>query len=215
MFKSSTFISIILAFLIYLGMNNQKVDIVQNPKVPDFSNIIVKSPSESDNVKIDAFDDLSCSDCDDFVKNTLADIRKMGQETNDISLQLYFIPDINNEMNYDAAISLKCASDQGKFWEMLDKIHENKNDLNKKSFLKFGKELEMNTDALQECISEDIYKSAVEADVQYASEKNITFKPSLIINGTYLIGNVPFENIQKVITKSLKDLKKSQIPSPK
>ena len=191
----------------FIGYNNQKVDVVEKPVIPNFTNVTQLSPPiPFESVRIDIFDDLTCTECDDFILNTLPKIKNLEQETENINLHLYFIPDINNEIYYMAAISLKCASDQGQYWGMLTKLHENKNDLNKKSFMQFGKELELNTDALQECIKEDVYKNAVEDDVKYASEKNITLKPSLLINEYYLIGNQPFENIQKIIDKSLKKI---------
>lgn len=203
-----------MAFLMFMGFNGQKVDLVKDTGAPDFNNVVEKSSvGVYKKVKIDFFDNLSCTACDDFVKNTIPKIRRLEQETKDIELNVYFIPDINNEINYDSAVSLKCASDQGHFWEMLDKIHDNQSDLNKKSFIKFGKELELNTDALQECMKEDVYKSAVEGDVEYASEKNVTFKPSLMINGTYMVGNQPFENIQKIISQSLKKIQSSTVTS--
>jgi len=191
----------------FIGYNNQKVDVIEAPVIPNFTDMVQQSPSGPyDSVRIDIFDDLTCTECDDFILNTLPKIKNLEQETENIDLHLYFIPDINNEIYYMAAISLKCASDQGQYWGMLTKLHENKDDLNKKSFLQFGKELELNTDALQECINEDIYKNSVEDDVKYASEKNISFKPSLLINEYYLIGNQPFENIKKIIDESLQKI---------
>jgi protein-disulfide isomerase len=209
---SSSFISIILAFLMFMGQNNQKVDVVTNPVIPDFSNILQIRPSESyDAVNVEIFDDLTCDKCDDFAKNTAPKIKNLEQETGKIALHLYFIPDINNEIYYMAAMSLKCAADQNKFWEMYQKLHENKNNLNKKIFYQFAKELEMNADLIQECIKEDAHRNEIETDIKYASEKNITFKPSVIVSEYYLIGNQPFENIQRIINKSIKKIEEDHV----
>jgi len=204
---SSTFISIILAFLMFIGYNNQKVDIIEKPSMPIFSNVIEqKSETEYKTVKVEIFDNLICNGCSDFVLNTLPKIKNLEQETKNISLSFYFIPDINNEIYYMAAMSLKCSFDQNQYWGMLAKLHENKDSLNKKSFYKFAKELELNAEALNQCINEEVYKKSIEEDIKYASDKNIIFKPTIIINENYLIGDQPFENIQKVINESLKKI---------
>jgi len=212
---SSTFISIILAFLMFNGYNGKTVDVEENPAVPYFTNIIVQDEtSVYEAVQIEIFDDLVCDDCADFMKNTLPKIKDLEQETDNIEMRLYFIPDINDEINYMAAMSLKCAYDQSQYWEMHAKLHENKDSLNKKSFIQFGKELELNTDAMQDCMTDEVYKSSVEEDIKYASEKNITFKPTIFINDYLLIGNQPFENIHKIINKSLKEIQVKPIAKP-
>lgn len=198
-----------------MGYNNQKVDVVENPVIPDFRNMFQLQPSNSyDSVDVEVFDDLTCDKCDDFALNTIPKIKNLEQETGKIDLRLYFIPDINNEVYYIAATSLKCAADQNKFWEMYQKVHENKNSLDQKSFYQFAKDLGLNADALQECIKEDVHKNEIEADIKYASEKNITFRPSVIVNENYLIGDQPFENIQRVINKSIKKIEEKSASKP-
>ena len=202
---SSTFISIVLAFLMFLGYNSQPIDVAPNAASPDFTYIIKEEgPMLSEKIQIEIFDDLTCAGCTEFMKDTMPKIKDMEKETDEIDLHLYFIPDINNELFYQAAMSLKCAADQDQFWNMHSKLHENKNDLNNKSFVEFGKELELNTDAIRDCMEEEVHQKSIEEDIQYASEKNIAFKPTILVNNHRLIGNQPFENIQKAINQFIK-----------
>ena len=199
----------------FIGYNNKTVDVAENPEIPYFTNIIEQDQASTyESVQIEIFDDLVCDECADFMKNTLPKIKDLEQETENIEMRLYFIPDINDEVNYMAAMSLKCAADQNQYWEMHAKLHENKDSLNKKSFLQFGKELELNTDALQDCMKDEVYKDSIEEDIKYASEKDIPFKPTIFINDYLLIGNQPFENIHKIINKSLKEIEVKQIAKP-
>jgi protein-disulfide isomerase len=212
---SSTFIGIVMAFLMFIGYNGQPVDVVENPSLPNFSNIHEMDVEITDEkVKVEIFDDLLCSSCTDFTKNTLPKIRNLDQETENLDLRLYFIPDINDEIYYMAALSLKCAADQDAFWTMHEKIHENKEDLNAKLFMEIGKELVLNTEALNECIKEDVHRKTIEDDVKYASEKQITFNPTLLIGKYKLIGNQPYENIQRIINITLKNLQKTPLSKP-
>ncbi len=206
---SSTFIGIVLAFLMFIGYNGQTIDIVETPSIPNFDNIQQINPSfTEEKVKVEIFDNLFCDSCTNFIKNTLPTIRNLDQETDNIDLRLYFIPDINDKIYYMTAMSLKCTADQNKFWEMHKKIHENKSDLTEKSFIQFGKELEINTDALSECVKENTYAKAIEEDIKYASDKNITFSPTILIGEYQLTGNQPYENIKKIINITLKKIEK-------
>ena len=201
---SSTFISIVLAFLMYLGYTNQPIDIVQNPDPLQFSYLLKQEePTASEGVRIEIFDDLTSPT--EFIKNTLPKIRVLEQENDEIELYLYFIPNINDWLLYRAAMSLKCAGDQDQFWAMYEKLHEQKDNLSKWTYNSIAKELKLDMDAFQNCKDEEVYKNAIEEDVKYASEKNIIFSPTILINEYKLIGNQPFENVQKVINEILKE----------
>lgn len=191
-----------------LGYNKQNIDVVQSLNIPDFSNISKENTiASSDSVKIDIFDSFNCAKCSEFALNTLPKIKNLEKENSDIEIRLYFVPDINDELYYQSALSLKCAADQSAFWDMYEKLHKNKSDLNKKSFLQFGKELELNTGALTECLKEETHKNSVMADIKYATDKGIKIKPTLIINEYKLLGNQPFENIERIINKVLTEKK--------
>ena len=200
---SSAFISIVLAFLMYLGYSSQPVEVIQNPKPIPFTYILEQeSPVSYEGARIEIFDDLTSPT--GFIKNTLPKIRALEQETDEIELHLYFIPNINDWLLYRAAMSLKCAADQGQFWAMYEKLHEQKDELTKWTYTFIAKELELDEDAFQNCKDEEVYKSAIEEDIKYSSEKNIIFSPTILINEYKLIGDQPFENIQKVINEILK-----------
>lgn len=181
---------------------------VSNPIVPDFTMIFEEeSDAIFENIQIEIFDDLNCEECDDFVLETMPKIKNLEQETDEIDLRLYFIPNINEETGYRAALSLKCAADQGAFWGMHEKLHRFEESLIKQSLIQFANELDLNTDAFNECLKENVHQKEVEEDIQYAEKKGITVKPTILINQYKLVGNQPFENIQKIINKILKEKK--------
>lgn len=202
---SSTFISIVLAFLMFLGYQGNPIEVIENPTVPDFTYTIKGEGPSKERVRIEIFEDLECKDCMDLVKNTLPKIKNLEQETGKIDIRLYFVPDINSELWYKAALSIKCAADQGGFWEMHEKIHENKDVMTKYSFGEFAKEIGINADAFRDCFLENVHEKAIHDDIKYASEKNLSFMPTILINEYKMIGNPPFENIQKIINDFLEE----------
>lgn len=209
---SSTFISVILGFLVLLGASGQPIERIENPDVPNFSYTIKpEGPIESGNIRIEVFEDLTCGRCGHFVEETLPKIKDLERETDVIDLRLYFIPDINDDLLNQAALSLKCAADQERFWDMHKKLHEKKEELNTKSFITFSKELELNAGLFKDCMESEAHQKSVEEDIRYASEKGIIFKPTIVINGYQLIGDQPFENIQKIIGDFLEEKRENDI----
>jgi len=203
---SSTFISIVLAFLVFMGHSGQPVEKAENPIPPDFTYTFrQEGPAMPDKVRIDIFDDLTCEDCDDFTKNTLPQIKALVQESGKIDLHLYFVPDINEKPFYESALALKCAADQGGFWGMHEKIYENKENLDIKTLIGFADELGLNAEALRDCIEAKVHEKAIRNDIEYASLNHIMVKPTLLINEYKLIGHQPFENIKKIVNGYLKN----------
>lgn len=212
-FYSSTFISIVLAFLMIMGKNGQPIKIVQDLPEVDFKNLKEeKTDKIFEEINIEVFENLTCEKCTDFTNGTLAKIRELEKETNEVKVHLYFIPNINDPILDQAAMSLKCSGDQSQFWAMHQKIHDGRNDLNKKSFKSFSHELGMETDLFDNCMEENAHQKSIEEDIKYAAEKNITVQPTIFINQYKMIGNQPFENVQKIINQLRKEKKEKTMP---
>jgi protein-disulfide isomerase len=202
---SSAFASMVLGFLMVMGYNNQPVEIVHTEKPPEFVTIFEpKEPMVTDKVQVDIFDGLQCVHCDTFFGDTLSKIRDLEKESGEISLKLYFIPDINDDTMSQAAMALKCSGDQGQFWEMHAKIHGAAS-LDPKGFAKMAQDLKLDPKKFKDCMDTKQFQTEIESDIQYASEKGITVKPSILVNDTKLVGAQPFENIQRIIRKALAD----------
>lgn len=200
---SSAFASMVLGFLMVMGYNNQPVELVRTEKPPEFVTIFEpKEPIMTDKVQVEIFDGLKCDRCKTFFGDTLTKILNLEKESGEVSLHLYFIPDINDEMMSQAAMALKCSGDQNQYWEMHTKIHE-KSPLDAKDFEKWAKEFKLDTKAFKICMDSRQFQAVIESDIQYASEKGITIKPSILVNDTKLVGAQPFENIQRIIRKAL------------
>jgi protein-disulfide isomerase len=204
-FYSSAFLSIVLASFMFLGLNDMPIEVVTDPVIPEFTYFFEEEVlGDIDVVRIEIFDDLNCPECSDFALNTIPKIKNLDQETDEVSLYLYFIPDVSKEINFTSAMSLKCASDQEKFWGMYEKIHRFKTELAYPSFNQFAKELELDIYVFKQCLKEKVHQKSIEEDLSYAFEKNINIKPTILVNQYRFIGAQPFENIQRIISKILK-----------
>jgi protein-disulfide isomerase len=203
---SSAFVSMVLGFLMVMGYNNQPVEIVRTETPPEFVTIFEpKEPMATDKIKVEIFDDLVCKRCDAFFIETLPKIRDLEKESGEIELHLYFIPNINDELMSQAAMALKCASEQNQYWGIFDQLHKNVATLNAKNFGQWAEDLKMDQKAFKTCVDGKKFQNEIESDIRYASEKMVSTKPTIVINNYRLVGAQPFENIQKIIRQIIRD----------
>lgn len=198
---SSSFISIILGFLVMMGSNGQQVEVVQGQKPIHFENVVeLEELLELETIRIEIFENLDCENCTVFTKDTLPRLQALKDQVEDLEIELFFVPNINEEMNNKMAMTLKCIKSE-EYWSLHSRLHEEKGDLDQKIIDKLIKEHEVGSENLKGCIEESMHQSAIENDIKYASERGISTHPSLIINNYKLIGHQPFENIERVIRK--------------
>lgn len=207
---SSTFLSIILAFFTYLGMQEQQIDIVKSEPIPVFSNITKPdiqpidefgTKSAIEKVSIEVFYTFECKGCDNFGLNTVPALIEKYSEDEKINLQIYLNPDTKNDGQYFAVKGIKCAEEYEKYWEMhreLFLIHE---PLSQREVDLTGQVLELPLYEFRNCLKSEKYHDFMNAVNDVAKEKGVTKMPVVYINDYVLTGNQPIENIQKVINE--------------
>lgn len=210
----SSFITFVLAFVMFMGYQGQEPEFYPEGDRPDFTYFSESQiPYDYEKVSIEIFDTLNCTNCSEFALKTLPDVRTLSANHDQLEVRLFFIPDSSQPIQYQAAMALKCASDQNAFWDMHQKIHSNANQLHAKSFIQFSTELGLDLKAMSQCQQSQIYEQAIESDLQYAKEKGVIFKPSLFINQYRMTGHQPIENIKRIVQRAEDDLKREPVHS--
>lgn len=95
------------------------------------------------------------------------------------------------------------AHENGKFWELHNKMFANQSALTIEDIKKYATEVGLDAAALEAALNSDKYKAAVEADVAAAGKAGISGTPSFIINGKLVVGAQPIENFKKEIDAAL------------
>jgi protein-disulfide isomerase len=119
-----------------------------------------------------------------------------------IAFKQFPLTNIHQNSEKAAEASL-CANDQGKFWEMHNKMFENNNVLDVNSLKGYAKLLGLNTNDFNTCLDSGKYADQVQKDQQEGIALGITGTPSFIINGKLVTGALPFSEFQKVIDAEL------------
>lgn len=107
-----------------------------------------------------------------------------------------------------AGEAAECAGEQGKYWEMHDKLFETQkqwegNSDPLKVFKGFAKELGMDEKAFETCVSSDRYKDKLMADQQEGINAGVSGTPAFFINGQFLNGAQPLDVFKQIIDKML------------
>jgi len=203
---SSSFISVVMAFLMFMGHSGQPIERVQTGRVIRFSNVIESSAEPAgDKIQVEWFDNLTCPSCTEQTLSELMRLKSLEQEAGDFELRLYFVPDLNDERYSQVALGLKCAAEQEKYWNMHQRVHENKAELSLEKLSEMAAGLEMDTEVFEACMEDQRHQSEIEADLRYASEKNIHQWPTIQINQYQLIGPQPFENIERILNRARRE----------
>jgi protein-disulfide isomerase len=105
-----------------------------------------------------------------------------------------------------AAVAALAAHEQGKFWEMHDKIFADQKNQKRENFLTYAKELKLDIAKFTKDLDSDKYKASIEADSNEAMALGASGTPAFFVNGRFINGAKPFAEFAKVINAELQRL---------
>ena len=103
-----------------------------------------------------------------------------------------------------AAQAVIAAQNQGKFWELHDKLFENSRQLTDELIEKLASDLGLNMEKLKADMKSDATKRIIDADQALARQLGARGTPAFFINGVKLSGAQPFNKFKEVIDVQLK-----------
>jgi protein-disulfide isomerase len=115
------------------------------------------------------------------------------------------MPQPSHPQAKDAAIAARAAGEQGKYWEMHDKLlaGEAPRGLDKTSLEKRADELGLDLVAFGEAAARGDLAKALDADVAAAAKLGVVATPAFFINGKFLSGAQPYEVLKKKVDDEL------------
>jgi protein-disulfide isomerase len=102
-----------------------------------------------------------------------------------------------------AHAAAEAAHQQGKFWEMHDKIFENQRQMSEENYLKWAGEIGLDIEKYKKDLKSAQVKKRIDKDVAEAGSLGVTGTPGFFINGKFLSGAKPFAAFKEVIDKEL------------
>ena len=102
-----------------------------------------------------------------------------------------------------AAEATECANEQGKFWEMHDKLFANYNGLSIASIKQFAKDLGLNSAEFDQCLDSGQMAAEVKKDLADGQAAGVSGTPAFFINGQLVSGAQPFSAFEPIINAEL------------
>jgi len=192
------------------------------PVAQDDAPVAIEDPSElfsdkdasvgNENAKVTIveFSDFQCPFCRSFFNGTYSELKKEYIDTGKARLVFRHYPLPFHDAARPSAIAAECAGDQGKFWQMHDKIfaEQEKKGTGTVAYgvaeLKtWAAQIGLNTGQFNTCLDSEKYGEKVDADTSAGSAYGVNGTPSFFINGKLLVGAQPFAQFKALIDAEL------------
>ena len=152
-------------------------------------------------ITIVEFSDFECPFCS-RVNPTLEQVRaKYGDKVRIVFRQFPLAMHKNAQKAAEASL---CAHEQGKFWEMHDAMFQNQQALGVDQLKAKATELGLKGDQFGQCLDSGKYAAQVKADLDAGAQAGVSGTPAMFINGRFINGAVPIDQITEVIDDELR-----------
>ena len=158
------------------------------------------------------FADYQCPYCKRFHSDAYAQLKKDYIDTGKVRFVSRDLPLEFHPFALKAAEAVRCAADQGKYWEFRDALFSNADPPNDDVIKKTATTLSLDQNALQSCLTSDKYKADVQKDAAEAATLQISGTPSFVLarsskdklDGVRLVGAQPYATFDSAIREMLK-----------
>ncbi len=152
-------------------------------------------------IQIYEYSDFECP----FCSRIMPDVKKVLQEykgqivwiTRDFPLSFH-------QRAKPAAIAAKCASYQGKYWDMYTELFNNQHNLSDADFEKYAKNIKLDMTEFAACQkAPQKAEERIAENLKTAAEHDVTGTPTIFMNGHRFPGAIAYEELKKAIDKEL------------
>lgn len=157
----------------------------------------MSSGDDSPVVTVVEFTDFTCPHC---LNNWPAVRQILTRYPRRIKLVLrHRTPSVNS---LNLALASNCAGEQGKFWEMHDKLFQNQSATlggDEAGILGLANQINLNQDTFKVCLRNRKFLDAIKQDMQDSQKLNVAGTPTWFINGVRIEGELSLERLAEII----------------
>jgi protein-disulfide isomerase len=157
-------------------------------------------------VQILEFADYECPACAQFATVTAPDVRKRLVETGQASYRFFDFPLRQHRNSRSASNAAACANDQGKYWQMHDRLFAGQMDWNtqatsnpKKVFQEYARELGLDVAAWEACYDSDKHQRRIAANEAEGDRRQVRSTPTFVIGDRMIAGALPFDRMKALV----------------
>ena len=214
---SAIIVSGTLVYVFGSSVNSGKFNTTPNAGTPDDgTEVVLGAPEVGDApvlgnsnapVTIIEYSDFECPFCAKFYSDSLGKVKENYVATGKARFVYKDFPLTSIHFEAEkAAEAARCVRDElgdEGFWDMHDIIFERQGLLGDASFKEWARALGVNGGSFDSCLSSGKYADAVTADLDEGVALGVTGTPTFFVNGTRVVGAVPYEQIASIIEAEL------------
>ncbi|HET7824445.1 MAG TPA: thioredoxin domain-containing protein [Anaeromyxobacter sp.] len=151
-------------------------------------------------VTLVVFSDFQCPFCA-RVEPTLAEVQKQYRDKVRLVWKHQPLPFHPNAL--PAAEAAEAAREQGKFWEMHDRLFSAQRELSPETYERIAKEIGLDVRRFQDATRSGRAKGRIQDDQRVAGRVGANGTPTMFVNGEKVEGAVPFDMLKAVIDRKL------------
>jgi len=138
--------------------------------------------SDTARVVVVEFSDYQCPYCALFFRQTLPQLDQNYIQTGKVRYVFNNVPlDQIHPAAFKAAEAAECAKDQGKFWEMHDKIFSNQRTMSVNDLSAHAKAIGLDLSQFSQCLDQGKNSPAVKAGLALAEQVGVDGTPTFVI----------------------------------
>jgi protein-disulfide isomerase len=157
-------------------------------------------------ITIMEFADFECPACGTFAVVTEPDVRARLINTGRVNYQFFDFPLPMHKNTWYASEAAACAEDQGKFWEMHDRLFQGQNDWNGEAtdnpasvFKGYAKELNLDVDKFQHCYDTQAHLRDIQANQAEGNRRHVNQTPTFVIGARQIPGALGFDQLKAYV----------------
>ena len=157
-------------------------------------------------VQILEFADFECPACGNYSVVTEPDVRKRIIEPGLARVTYYDFPLPQHKNTMMASEAAACANDQGKFWEMHDRLFQGQTDWNTEAtsdpvsvMQGYAKQIGLDMDKWRTCVDAHTHQREIEANKAEGERRQVNQTPTFVIGNRQIAGSLTDDQIMAYV----------------
>jgi protein-disulfide isomerase len=157
-------------------------------------------------VQILEFADFECPACGSFAVVTEPDVRKRIVDAGLASYRYFDFPLPMHKNTWFASEAAACANDQGRFWEMHDRLFQGQDQWNTEAtsnptrvFEGYAKDLGMDVAKWRTCYDTQAHLRDIQANRAEGDRRKVAQTPTFIVGDREVAGVIPYDQLKAMV----------------
>ena len=120
-----------------------------------------------------------------------------------VRLVIKNVPYQDRKYAVNAALASLAAQEQGKYWEMHDRLIARSPELARESLIEYARDLGLDVGQFTSSMDSTAIKKSLEGDLKLGDTQRVYETPTFFINGKKISGPRPYRYLKKVIDEEL------------